>query len=109
VHGAVAVRDPRSMALSVLAALICAVGAAWSAGAQAMPVEDAVVEPVSDTVAGMAAWIATSHDNGGLPFIVIDKVAAAVFVFDADGRLLGNAPALLGLAHGDDSAPGVGD
>jgi hypothetical protein len=31
-----------------------------------------------------------------------------VYVFNADGRLRGAAPALLGLAHGDDSVPGIG-
>ena len=28
---------------------------------------------------------------------------------DADGRLRGAAPALLGLARGDDTIPGIGD
>jgi hypothetical protein len=41
--------------------------------------------------------------------VIIDKVAAEVVVFGADGRLWGAAPALLGLARGDGSAPGVGD
>jgi hypothetical protein len=36
-------------------------------------------------------------------------VAAKVFVFRADGRLRGAAPALLGFARGDNSTPGVGD
>ena len=34
---------------------------------------------------------------------------ARVFLFNADGRLRGAAPALLGIAIGDHSAPGVGD
>jgi len=50
-----------------------------------------------------------SGDNRGLPFVIIDKVAAEVFVFGADGQLKGLAPALLGLARGDRSAPFVGD
>jgi len=40
--------------------------------------------------------------------VIIDKVAAKVFVFDPRGRLSGAAPALLGLTRGDDTAPGVG-
>ena len=31
-----------------------------------------------------------------------------VFVFEADGRLIGASPALLGSARGDASAPGIG-
>jgi hypothetical protein len=48
-------------------------------------------------------------DNDLMPFMIVDKVAAKVFVFDANGKLRGAAPALLGLARGDDSVPGVGD
>lgn len=54
-------------------------------------------------------WVIASRDNGRLPFIVIDKVAAAMFVFDAHGQLVGGAPALLGIASGDDSTPGIGE
>ncbi|WP_188707270.1 hypothetical protein [Polaromonas eurypsychrophila] len=44
-----------------------------------------------------------------MPFMIVDKVHAKVLMFDANGRLQGTAPALLGLARGDDSAPGIGD
>lgn len=57
----------------------------------------------------MALWVAASRDNGALPFVIIDKVAAVVFVFDAEARVLGASPALLGSAVGDESAPGVGN
>jgi hypothetical protein len=57
----------------------------------------------------MADWVIASGDNAARPFMIIDKLAAEVFAFDADGRRLGSAPALVGLAPGDDSAPGVGD
>ena len=57
----------------------------------------------------MAEWVATSADNGGLPFAIIDKKGAEVFVFNRQGQLLDAAPALLGLAVGDDSVPGVGE
>src|SRR5258705_6309389 len=50
-----------------------------------------------------------SADNRSLPFIIIDKKDAEVFVFDRQGQILGATPALLGLAVGDDSAPGIGD
>lgn len=56
----------------------------------------------------MADWIVDSGDNNGLPFVIIDKVEAKIFVFKADGRLRGKAPVLLGLAKGDHSVPGIG-
>jgi len=57
----------------------------------------------------MAGWVVASADNMGLPFVIVDKKDAEVAVFDSQGQMLGAAPALLGLAVGDDSAPGVGN
>ena len=54
-------------------------------------------------------WITRSRDNSSLPFMIIDKRQAHLWVFDRSGKLLGNAPVLLGTARGDDTAPGVGD
>lgn len=56
----------------------------------------------------LADWVVDSANNGKLPFIIIDKVNARVFVFDAQGQLKGASTALLGLAVGDDSVPGIG-
>jgi hypothetical protein len=57
----------------------------------------------------VANWVVDSGDNYGLPFVILDKKAARVFVFHADGRLRGAASALLGLATGDDTTPGIGN
>jgi hypothetical protein len=57
----------------------------------------------------IADWIVASGDNRGLPFAVIDKTAAKLYVFEPDGHLRGAAPVLLGIAKGDDSVPGIGD
>ncbi len=57
----------------------------------------------------MADWVLTSGDHHNLSFVIVDKKDARVYVFDAAGRLKDSAPALLGAAIGDDSAPGVGD
>ena len=57
----------------------------------------------------VADWIIDSGDNSGMPFVIVDKIDAKVFVFAADGRLGGAAPALLGLARGDDSIPDIGN
>ncbi len=56
----------------------------------------------------IANWIMASRDNQALPFIIIDKVGAKVFVFDGEGRIRGAAPALLGMGRGDDTVPGIG-
>ena len=57
----------------------------------------------------IADWIVDSADNLGLPFVIVDKIDAKIFVFDAGGRILGAAPALLGSARGDHTVPGIGD
>ena len=57
----------------------------------------------------VAEWVVDSSDNQHMPFVIIDKVNGKVFVFHADGRLRGAASALLGLAIGDDSVPGIGE
>jgi hypothetical protein len=57
----------------------------------------------------VADWVVDSGDNRGMPFVIVDKVEAIVYVFDASGRLSGSAPALLGLAQGDGAVPGIGE
>ncbi len=52
------------------------------------------------------AWVLASGDHGAKPFMVVDKRAAQVSVFNGRGQLLGAAPALLGMATGDVDAPG---
>ena len=44
-----------------------------------------------------------------MPFVVVDKTAARVFVFNRQGRLVGAEAALLGLTRGDEGVPGIGD
>ena len=68
-----------------------------------------IMTPASDAALGLAKWVRRADDNAGLPFVVIDKLAAEVLVFAGDGQLLGTTPALLGSAQGDDSVPGIGD
>lgn len=65
-------------------------------------------ERASVDVRQKADWVLASGDNGGLPFMVVDKTDARVFLFHANGQLRGAAPALLGLAVGDESVPGIG-
>lgn len=92
-------------------------GAAWmlallcAGPVGAVPV-DFGAQPASSEARLMAQWALGAAGGGnaqGKPFAIVDKKAARLFVFAADGRLLGAAPALLGQARGDASAPGVGD
>jgi hypothetical protein len=57
----------------------------------------------------LADWVADSGDTGGLPFAIVDKRGARLYVFDDSARLLSSSLVLLGSAVGDDSAPGIGD
>jgi hypothetical protein len=86
-----------------LAALALAAGLALPAGAQ--PPQDA---SASAATLRLAAWALKSGNAQGLPYVIVDKAHARVFVFDARGTLLGATPALLGLALGDTSAPDIG-
>lgn len=66
-------------------------------------------ERASPEASHIADWVVHSGDNQGMPFMIVDKVHAKVLMFNADGRLQAAAPALLGLARGDDSVPGIGE
>ncbi len=57
----------------------------------------------------VAQWVLASADSAGKPFLIVDKKAARLFVFQADGRLLAANPVLLGAQPGDHSVPGVGE
>jgi len=69
----------------------------------------AALPPVSrsETAERLITWIEATDDNGDLPYIVIDKQQAALFLFDADGKLVGETPVLIGIATGDESSPGI--
>ncbi|WP_447750395.1 hypothetical protein [Sphingopyxis fribergensis] len=88
-----------------------AVDPARAAGSTAPKAEDASREGApqrSDAVTRVADWIAASGDNHSLPYIIIDKPAAALLLFDATGKPLGQVPVLLGVALGDEATPGIG-
>ncbi|HYC46415.1 MAG TPA: L,D-transpeptidase [Burkholderiales bacterium] len=94
-------------------ALLCsgAAAAAASGTAGAAPAAakraDFRGETISRETRHIADWAVHSGDNGRLPFIIVDKVNAKAFAFDAKGRLLKTTPVLLGMGIGDTFAPGV--
>ncbi|MBY0411206.1 MAG: hypothetical protein K2Q97_14025, partial [Burkholderiaceae bacterium] len=55
------------------------------------------------------AWIVQSANSQDMPFVIIDKKAAQLHVFDGRGALTASSPVLLGLAVGDQSIPGIGE
>ena len=95
-------------AAAISAGLALATPFTLTAAAQAIDEVDPA-QPIADEVVDLAAWVIAADDNRGLPFAVIDKEAAQVLIFGANGKLRGLAPALIGSAVGDESAPGVGD
>ena len=97
-------------ALAGLALLVSATGAL---SAEPMQPQDAAVGP--DAAAGpsigatrVADWVAASHDNHGLPYVIIDKTTASLLMFDAAGKPIAQVPVLIGIAVGDDATPGIG-
>lgn len=91
---------------------IAALCAAWAiaCAAVAAPVEGSFEKATSSVDAQlMVEWIRQSGDAEGRPFMVVDKRAARVFVFDGSGRMRAHTAALLGAARGDNTVPGVGD
>ncbi|MBC9032757.1 hypothetical protein IAG41_10175 [Sphingomonas sp. JC676] len=68
---------------------------------------EATVSP-SAAATRVADWVAASGDNGTLPYIIVDKATASLFLFSAKGKSLGRVPVLIGVAVGDDATPGIG-
>lgn len=64
---------------------------------------------LSADAATLLQWVTTSADHRGLPFMVIDKRQARLWVLDAQARVTGSTPVLLGLAVGDHTVPGIGE
>ncbi|MCM5682755.1 L,D-transpeptidase [Schlegelella sp. S2-27] len=92
---------PRKIMLAGMLASCVAVPAAFAEA------DFGEVQPAG-TVRTVAEAAVRTNDPNGLPFAILDKVGARLYVFDAQGRLQGAAPVLLGLAKGDDSVPGIG-
>lgn len=66
-------------------------------------------QAVSPQLRRMADWVADSDDNGTRDFVIVDKPAATVYLFDSRAKLLSSAPAVIGSYIGDDTVPGSGD
>jgi hypothetical protein len=82
--------------------------AVFDASTPARLVADFGAHPASADARLVADWVTASQDNRRLPFVILDKREAMVFVFDAQGRVIDASPVLLGAAVGDDSVDGIG-
>jgi len=104
-------REPLNTAATALVFCLAVLSAGLSPRRATATENRADLRPdrASKDVRQIANWVIASGDNQGLPFVIVDKVKAEVFVFYRDGRLRGAAPVLLGLARGDDSVSGIGD
>jgi hypothetical protein len=89
---------PRWAALAV--GVVCAVIA---------PLAAAQAQPLSAAAREAHAHVLRSDDNARAPFVIIDKRAAHLWLFDAQGRATGDTPILLGFARGDHTVPGIGE
>ena len=94
---------------SLLLSLALACGAPFIHAATAAAETFATSTGASLEVRQLAQATISTQDNQGLPFAIVDKKKARVFVFGADGILQGASPVLLGLAQGDESVPGIGE
>lgn len=87
--------------LAAVAARLALAAAAAPGLAQALP------EP-PPAIQHFAAAVHHSGDAQGRAFAVLDKPAARLWVFDRAGRLLADAPVLLGQARGDSAPADIG-
>jgi hypothetical protein len=81
--------------------------AALAQPAGAAPLNFASTKPTTEA-RRLVDWVTQTGDHRGRPFAVVDKRAARLYVFRADGSLAGHTPALLGSTPGDHTVPGVG-
>jgi hypothetical protein len=77
---------------------------------KARPASVAVPPMIVPSVAAarVIKWVAASKDNHSLPWAVVDKTNAALFLFDPQAKPLAVVPVLVGIAVGDEASPGVG-
>jgi hypothetical protein len=73
----------------------------WLYAAACLAAPDFGAERASSDARHAAAWVLAGADNHHLPFAVVDKRDARIYVFAADGRLVGASAVLLGITPGD--------
>jgi hypothetical protein len=97
------------LAVAAVLALGSTLASATAPDAAAAPDTQNADDSLSVDARYVHRWALEHHDHGDQPFAIVDKKAARLYVFDADGHLRGAPNALLGQAPGDHSVPGVAD
>ena len=95
------VRRGKALCAAAVLCLCVTVSNAASSGA------DFAGERASLDARYAANWVLESGDHQGQPFAIVDKRDARIYVFEPQGRVLGAAPVLIGLAPGDLSVPDI--
>lgn len=98
----------RRRLMALAAATVCSVLLAPAAMATPLAAQHWSPADASANAQRLVRWATDTADHQNLPFAVIDKPAARIHVFSAQGHWLGSAPVLLGAALGDRSAPDIG-
>ncbi|MDB5743190.1 MAG: hypothetical protein JWR68_1505 [Polaromonas sp.] len=107
VHARTGVQALKSNSFFAAIVLFAALRSACAAEALAPPAIDFLGHPASADARYAADWIAGNADNQNMPFVIVDKKHARMFVFEADGQLRGTTAVLLGAGPGDASIPGI--
>lgn len=114
------IRHGALIGAALLTLIVPPVSSLQSQAAQASPTAALLAPPLPpptpdfggfDTTADareLVQWIARTGDNMGKSFVLVDKAAARLHVFNADASLQDSTPVLLGSAPGDESVPGIG-
>lgn len=97
-----------ALALGALALLATPMAKAGSEAQPLLPA-DFAGEAASAEARYAANRVLAASDHQGLPFVIVDKKNAKMFVFGPGGRLRGASAVLLGLASGDYAVPGIGE
>lgn len=59
------------------------------------------LDVASEEVRKTVSWVKKNKDNRQLPYAIIDKKNAHIFVFNAKSKIVGHGPVLLGIAKAD--------
>lgn len=77
-------------------------------GSSALRADFGTLRP-PETVRQLADSVVRSRDHEGLPFALVEKQGARLYMFNSEGVLTGSSAVLLGAAKGDVSVPGIGE
>ncbi|WIW87508.1 hypothetical protein K3M67_11030 [Sphingobium sp. V4] len=105
---ALAAKKPRKAPDQVATAPADATGSAPAAEPERQPDATEITFDPTPAAQRVLGWVGSAHDNGKLPYVIIDKQAARIWLFDAKGSRIADAPVLIGIMAGDDATPGVG-